>query len=233
MNVNGNVEIFGTDGLKMKTGNGWVTVNIAPGAKVQYSNKATIDFLKAGVAVEFTAEVDAKHNVKNAVKQLTVVSLTTDRGAGLFPEGSSQPKAAVANNAGRAVGFQVPNAAAADKATKEKAAPRKAAAVQLPATCVVRGTIMSLKDGKIAMKIGHGTVKAEVDDSAEIKVDMTELKFARKGDSVSVKGRGAKGAVVAESVTVQGAEPLTGRKKAKAHGPAKKDKDPLADAKHA
>ena len=87
---------------------------------------------------------------------------------------------------------------------------------------MVRGTITSLKDGKFAMKIGHGIVKAEVDDSAEISVDMSELKFARKGDNVSVQGRGTGATVVAESVTVQGAEPLTGRKKAKAHGPTKK-----------
>jgi hypothetical protein len=95
--------------------------------------------------------------------------------------------------------------------------------VQLPGTYVVRGTIKSLKDGKFVVKIARGTVKAEVDDNAEINVDTSDLKFARKGDNVSVKGRGNGTMVLAESVTVQGAEPLTGRKKPKTHSPSKKD----------
>ena len=134
MNVDGNVEIFGAGGLKMKTGNGWVTVNIAPGAKVRYTNKATVNFLKVGVPVEFTAEVDAKHNVKNAVTQLTVVSLTADRGAGLFPEGSSRPKAAEANNVGLGAGggFRAPKAAAAESRRRRRPLRTKPLACNCP-----------------------------------------------------------------------------------------------------
>ena len=53
-----------------------------------------------GLAIEFTAEVDKKHNVKEAISSVTVVSLGSDRLAGLFPEGSasSGPKSAEADN---------------------------------------------------------------------------------------------------------------------------------------
>ena len=71
------------------------------------------------------------------------------------------------------------------------------------------------------MSTGHGTITGEVDDEAEINVATTDLKFARKGDSVSVKGRNAGNTVLADSVTVQASETLTGKKKSKAHSPAK------------
>ena len=230
LNLSGNVEITGKGGLKMKTAAGWVLVQIARATKVQFTGKATRDFLKTGVPVEFTAEVDEKHVVNDAVTQLTIVSLSADRGPGLFAEGSSETKPAAANNLGFG-GAPAPNAAA-DK-TASRAAPRKAEAVKLPATCVVRGKITSFKDGKFIVSTGHGTITGEVDEEAEINVATTDLKFARKGDSVSVKGRNAGNTVLADSVTVQASETLTGKKKPKAHSPAKKDKAPAGDDKGA
>ena len=100
LNLSGNVEITGKGGLKMKTAAGWVLVQIARATKVQFTGKATRDFLKTGVPVEFTAEVDEKHVVNDAVTQLTIVSLSADRGPGLFAEGSSETKPAAANNLG-------------------------------------------------------------------------------------------------------------------------------------
>ncbi len=128
LNLAGNVEITGKGGLKMKTAAGWVVVQIARGTKVQFTGKATRDFLKTGVPVEFTAEVDEKHAVNNAVTQLTIVSLSADRGPGLFAEGSSGAKPAAANNLGFG-GAPAPNAAA------DKTASRAAPARPRPSNC--------------------------------------------------------------------------------------------------
>jgi hypothetical protein len=233
--LNGYIEATGKGGVKMKTDAGAsVAVPISPTTKMKYTGKATFGFLRAGLAVEFTADVDKKHVVNDAVSQLTIVSLTTDRGAGLFTEGSAGAKPGEANNFGFGVGPAADPAA--DKGAKEKKPappPRKAdTPVQLPGTCVVRGTLRSFKEGKFIMSIGRGTLKGEVDSNAEITIETTDLRFARKGDNISVKGRTGGGTLLAESITVQGAEPLTGAKKAKAHGAAKKDESE-ADAEGA
>ncbi len=75
--IDGNIEGLGSGGLKVKTESGQtVVVAVSPATKVQYTGKATVDFLRNGVAIEFTAEVDEKHVVKEAVTQLTIVSLS-------------------------------------------------------------------------------------------------------------------------------------------------------------
>ncbi len=75
--IDGNIEALGSGGLKVKTESGQtVVVTTSPATKVQYTGKATVDFLRNGVAIEFTAEVDEKHVVKEAVTQLTIVSLS-------------------------------------------------------------------------------------------------------------------------------------------------------------
>jgi hypothetical protein len=197
VNLVGNLEVTGRGSLKIRTGVGCTMIQIARATNVQFTGKATRDFLKAGVPVEFTAEVDEKHAVSDAVTHLTIVSLNADRGPGLFSE---------------------------EPPTTTAASSPKAEAVKLPGTCLVRGKITTFKDGKFVVNIGHGTVTGSVDEDAEIKVATSDLKFARKGDSVSVKGRNAGKMWLADSVTIQASEPLGGKKKPKAQSPAKKGK---------
>ena len=202
-NLVGNLEVTGRGSLKIRTGVGCTMIQIARATNVQFTGKATGDFLKAGVPVEFTAAVDEKHAVSEAVTHLTIVSLSADRGPGLFAE---EPPPTTA------------------------APPGKADPVKLPGTCLVRGKITTFKDGKFVASIGHGTVTGTVDESAEINVSTSDLKFARKGDSVLVKGHNAGKMWLADAVTVQASEPLGG-KKPKAQSPAKKGKRPAgADA---
>lgn len=99
---------------------------------------------------------------------------------------------------------------------------------------MVRGTIKGVRAGTLTLKIGRETLKVDMADDAEIGVDTTDLSFARVGDSISVRGQGARQMIAATSVTVEGAEPLTGPKRralpaakkdsaAKKGSPAKKD----------
>jgi hypothetical protein len=224
MTLGGRVATTGHGSVKMKTSDGksWV-VYTSLAMKVHYTGKATRDFLKAGVPVEFTAEIDEDRVVSAPITQLTLISLS-GRDAGLFAEGSARKGNADEENT---LGFGPGQAAnpAADKAAKDKktgAAAKADAAVQFPGTYVVRGMIKSFNAGRFVVGIGRGTLKGDVDKNAEINVDMTDLRFARTGDSISIKYRGGGDNTVVESITVQGGEPLTRGKKGR-HVTSKKD----------
>ncbi len=249
----GTVESFVMGGMRMTTKDGQtVSVMLAPATTVHLTGSATSDFLKPGLAVEFTAEVDKKHMVKEKVTSLTVVTATAEHPVGLLPEGSESVKPAEADNFGFAANAGDGAAAAsADKGTKkaektEKHEKHKSGPIQLPATVVVRGYVKSCKAGKLVVNYGHGVVKAQLDDEAQIAVNVADLSAARKGDAISVQGRALRqGFIQAESVTIQAAELLSGKAKKKTakadqkHGQSKKDgsgddgESPKADKKPA
>ena len=70
-------------------------VRIGPDTEVSVTGTAEQEYLKSGVIVEFVAEVDKAHVVKEKIDHLTIVSSTTDRPAGLSP-----PEFATAENKG-------------------------------------------------------------------------------------------------------------------------------------
>ncbi len=155
--------------------------------------------------------------------------MTGKRVAGLFPEGSeSGAKPAEASNFGFGPGSGEKDADPSPAEKETKPAPHPGdAAVEGPGTYVVRGTIKGVRAGKLTLKVGRETLKVDMADDAEIGVDTTDLSFARVGDSISVRGQGARQMIAATSVTVEGAEPLTGPKRralpaAKKNSPAKK-----------
>ena len=216
-NSAGTVETVGQGGIGITTKSGQ-TINVAvtPATKVRLTGEATPDFIKPGFAVEFTAEVDKKHIVAEKVTVLTVVTLTAERGAGLFAEESASASAVEQDDFGFAAGKGGggANAAAAEKDAKKAEKHKPAAAIQLPGTCVVRGTVRSCKAGKLVVAIDHGVVKADLADNAQIAVNMADISQAKKGDAVTARGRsvrqGQQRMVQAESVTIKAAEPLTG-----------------------
>ncbi len=226
-NPRGTVEKIVAGGVVMTTKDGQaLNVVVTQATKLHLTGSATADFIKQGVAVEFTAEVDKTRTVKEKVASLTVVTLSTERPAGLFAEGSPGAGAAAQDNVGFMVKGSGADAAPADKGAKKAEKKKPAAAVQLPGTCVVRGTVKSCKAGKLTVSFGRGAVKADLDDDPQIAVDLADISQARPGDTISVRGRAYRqlpGLVQAESVTIQAAEPLSGGAKKK---PAKADKKP-------
>jgi hypothetical protein len=243
VNLDGNVEMVGRTFVRMMSkANQSVLVTITSATKVQFVGKATPEFLRKDLAVEFTADVDKKHNVKEAITQLTIITLTGEKGPGLFAEGSASSSEAKSGDKEKFAfgGGAIAGGGGGDAAPTEKKKPaaHKAPAVQLPGTCVVRGTIKSLKAGKLIVNIGHGTLRAEVSDNVDCNVDMADLSGARKGDSISVRGAQVSGTamMVAESVSIQGTEPLSGPKKkslpaAKKRGSSKDSGDDAGDSK--
>ncbi|MGO8691910.1 MAG: hypothetical protein ACLQLG_20000 [Thermoguttaceae bacterium] len=237
-NLKGTIGAIANGALKVETEGDQsqtVLVTMTAGTKLHYSGTATVEFLRPKLAVEFTAELDEKHNAKAPVTQLKIISLTGKRVAGLFPEGSeSGAKPAEASNFGFGPGSGEKDADPSPAEKETKPAPRPGDAAQGPGTYVVRGTIKGVRAGTLTLKIGRETLKVDMADDAEIGVDTTDLSFARVGDSISVRGQGARQMIAATSVTVEGAEPLTGPKRralpaakkdsaAKKGSPAKKD----------
>lgn len=235
----GTIEAVASRGamFQMQTkSNETVIVAVAQGTKVHYSATATPDFLRTGLAVEFTAEVAKGGAVKEKVADLTVFTPSADRPLGLFPEGSAggakgKDDAPLGGLGGLDPAADAP-AKGAKKAGKGKAAaqdllgglddlgPPKpsgrkggAPAVQLPAVCVIRGTITKCRGGNLAVKYGSGTATLELDEGVKINVELNNCAFAAKGDAVTVKGKAMEKRVMAEIVKVAAAQPLSSGKK--------------------
>jgi hypothetical protein len=213
----GTIQQIVPGGFIMSTRNGQtLNVLVTPATQVRLTGSATSDFIKPGFAVEFTAEVDKKHTVAEKVTTLTVVTLTSAHPAALLPGGIDSVGPAGAGNFGPVAGQSV---------EKHKAA----GPVQLPATVVVRGQVKSYKGDRLVIHIDKGIVKADLADDAHVAVDIADFSQARKGDTVTVQGRGVRpGVVQADSVTVKAAAVLSGSGKKKPPKPPKLDKKPAA-----
>ena len=84
-----------------------------------------------------------------------------------------------------------------------------------------RGTIKMCKDGKITVAAGRGpTVKAEIASDVTIDVDMADLRAAQRDDRVTVNGKTTQARpnmVLAQSIKIELANPLSGAKKHATH----------------
>ncbi len=219
-----------------------IYVMIVPDTQVSATGTAEQDYLKSGVAVEFVADVVKGGAVKEKIKRLTVFSPTTDRPVGLFPPDFSIPdkkveKGEKANALGPDPGAGEAAAAKPRKARgnaeadpqggdlfNSKPAKGQSSVLKPPGTFTVRGTIKMCKDGKITVAAGRGpTVKGELGDDVKIDVDMADIRVAQRDDKVTVNGittQARPNMVMAESIAIELANPLSGAKKHSTH-PAK------------
>jgi len=197
-----------------------IYVMMGPDTEVSVTGTAEQDYLKAGVCVEFVAEVDKSHTVKEKIIKLQVISLSADRPAGLLPPDF----ASVDKKADPGIGDTAPAKGSKKKETDvfgdssgRKPARTQSGAPQLPGTFTVRGTIKMCKDGKITVSAGRGpTVKAELDNDAKIDVDLADIRVAQRDDKITVNGltsQARPNMVMAKSVKIDLANPLTGAKK--------------------
>jgi len=222
-----------------------VMVLTGPDTEVSVTGTAEQEYLKSGVNVEFVAEVDKTHTVKDKITKLLVISPTADRPIGLFPPESATPvkKAGKGENAegekhgppgpgpGPDPGIggppgpprqrRPPANADADSQGGDlfngKPAKAKKNVPQFPGTFTVRGTIKMSKNGAITVSAGRGpTVKAVLANDATIDVVMSDFHAAQRDDKVTVNGftnQAHPNMVMAESISIELANPLTGAKK--------------------
>jgi hypothetical protein len=201
-------------------------VTLLPVTKILVSGTAKLDYLKAGLIIEFKADFDGK-NVKDKVGDLTIVTLSPEKSLGAYPEGGG---------------------AAADKAAPEKPAPGKrggkptksdAAPAQKdkdPADAAEGakryqfvGKIKGVKENHLLVDAGNKKVQIDLTDDAKIAVAVTDLALAVQGDEISVKGRdykGTSGACVADDVKITMVKPLSNPKKVPPAAKAGSDSKP-------
>jgi len=208
-----------------------IYVTLLPETEVSVTGKADQDYLKSGVCIEFVAEVDKAHTVKEKIIKLQVVSLNSGRLAGLFPPDFATPdkptdgeKANVKPLAADPGIGDTPPGRGRKKDTNalgdlsgSKPAKSTSGTPRLPGTFTVRGTIKMCKEGKITVSAGRGpTVKAELANDTTIDVDMSDVRVAQRDDRITVNGianQSQPNVVIAKSVKIDLANPLSGAKK--------------------
>ena len=191
------------------------------------------------------------------IDHLTIVTPTTDRPVGLSAaefatvekkgEKGDKPKAKEAQadplapdpGAGEAAPAAPRKARGkkaddlfADDSSSGKPGKGRNSALKPPGTFTVRGTIKMSQNGLITIVAGRWAIKAKLDDGATIDVNMADIHFAQPDDQVTVSGTAnpmRPNVVMAESIKVEMAKPLTGVKKHAAHSTKAKKDAPTAD----
>jgi hypothetical protein len=216
----GTVDVVAAGRIQITTTNGQAIVLVRAGmTKVQLTGTGTTELLKPPVCVEFTAEVDKGSKVKEKVTQLTAFTQSADKPLGLFPPGAI-------SEIGGAIEGALPGAGgtggAGAKPGKKTGAggTGSAGGTQLPATYTVRGQVKTFHGTSLTINTGRGTMKVELDENCEIKVETTDFTKATRGDKITVTGQAmTNNTIQAATVKIEAAQPLVGKKK-----PGKADK---------
>jgi hypothetical protein len=214
--ISGTLIAANQNGIQISTSaNQKILVGVRPDTQVSVTGTAEQDYLKSKskLTVEFVGEVDKGEKggyvVKDKIDKLLIVSPTADRPLGLSPADAATPDKKDEKG----------------PKTKEKANPLggdplagkpakgRSSVPQIPGTFTVRGTVKMGKNGLMTVATGRWTIKATLADDATIDVDLADISVARPDDQVTASGRQVRpDAMMAESITIEMANPLTGKK---------------------
>jgi len=196
---------------------------VDPKAVVHVTGAAEPDFLRNGLSVRFTAELDKGGVAKEKIQQLTIFTPSPENPPGVWPEGEG-PAAGKAPEGELRGGIDADDGPAIRKAPeggrrRGSGADNGRAAGKALASGVytVAGRITSFRKGKLTVNAGRSTVRADVADDAKIDVDLADYSVAKQGDKISVtKGAtfaGRVGLAQAQELTIKLSEPLALPKK--------------------
>lgn len=225
--------------IQMKTAtNETMVVGLTPMTAVRLTATAKPEALRSGMSVEFVAEVQKGGVVKDKVDHLTIFTPSQTRQPGLHP-----PEAAVKKGEGEGgldlglggpiggdpgIGME-PEQGPGGRRTRGKRPPAGGAAVkptapQLPGSFCVRGIVRGFRDGSLTVQAGKQSLKLDLAENATIDVETSDYSLAGPGDTIHVKGQpaGRPGLIRAEKVSIEVAEPLTGKKRSRTGKPAGK-----------
>jgi hypothetical protein len=179
------------------------TVMIDPKTVVHVTGSAEPDFLRAGLFVRFTAELDKSAVAKEKVQQLTIFSPSPANQPGVWPGGEA-PSGDKPAEGGSRRGGGAARGAVASKALEA-------------GVYTVAGRITGFRKGRLMVNAGRSTVRADVAEDAKIDVDFADYLAAKPGDKISVtKGMilpARPGLAQAQELSIQLSEPLALPKK--------------------
>lgn len=200
--ADGTIVAVGPDRIQiLTTSNQQWLIFFDPKAVIHVTGTAEADFLRAGMFIKFTAEVDKRGRVQGKVGELTIFTPSPENPPGIWPEGIGPPAGADGDRfGGKAGGNGGGNGGAGASSIY-----------------TVAGQLTGARRGKLTVNAGAGVVQFELAESPRIKVDIADFTVAGKGDKISIsKGKmpaGTMGIAQASAVTIELAEPLTLAKK--------------------
>jgi hypothetical protein len=181
VNATGTLVGVGNGGLRVAANGQTWQVRPDGGATTDLTGTAGPDFLKPGLIVKFQAAFDPNGNDKDkATTPLTSLEII-----------SSRP--------GETIGAVPAGTDAKQQNTAQSATP----------SFVVIGSIKSYKQKELIVSAGTHIFKADLDSLPQIKVRMSDFRFARAGDQVQLVGYAVRpGLIVASQIIVTMAAPL-------------------------
>jgi hypothetical protein len=195
--------------------------------KVTLTGTASPDFLRSGLYVSFTADLDKRGFIKDKVSQLTIFTPTNENGVGVFPGTST---VGGENEGPGAAGGFAPKAGG-----KVGKAASKVAAATMEGQATIAGQVTAAKNSKLTVNAGGRTFKFDLADDAKIDVKVADYtSFARKGDKITVDGKtypNTTGVGLAAVVKIEAAAPFgSGKAKAPPRTPTRTPKKKQAAA---
>lgn len=201
--ADGTIALVSPMGVRITTSTNQVWLfRVNPKTEVQVTGTAEADFLRPGLFIEFTAEVDRKGTATGEVTELTIFAPTMQKFPGLFPAGGFTPQ-------------PDPTAKPDPKA---------------PTSYKVMGQITAIKKEQITVNAGRGTVRFDLAADPKIGVEIADPKVAlslmHQGDKIKVRGTSTQdGFGEAQQMEVELAQPLSGAKKKPDRKPDEKPDD--------
>jgi hypothetical protein len=190
----------------------WLVL-IGPKAAIHVTGTAEPDFLKAGMFIRFTAEVDRRGQAKGELKQLTIFTPSAQEFPGIWPEGQ-EPAGDKRQEGKRRFGSGIADHPPAGELSASD-------------VYTVAGRITKCRKGRLTVDTGRAAVQAQVAQDAKIDVDFADYRVAKPGDRISItRGKmfaGRIGFAQAQELTIRLSEPLAlPKKKAVRKKPAAK-----------
>jgi len=171
LRVEGEIKGVQNGVLLMETADGvqWMVAPPGRGGKVEVKAPATVQFLKRGMTVHFTADFNAQGKAVSEVGRITVFTPTADKRPGVYPldgGGASPALKAIFNDSDKPVQPVQPQ-------SKRFA---------------VAGVVRSITPGAIMVAAGRTAVSAPLGAGSTVAVELQDLRYARTGDKVRVNG---------------------------------------------
>ncbi len=192
----GTVDAVVPGGLRVNAaGANWL-VKFDKNCKIEVTGSADPSFLRPGLLVRFTADIDKKGKTTAPLNELEIVS----------PQ--------------NAMVFARARATAAAKGPSEAGEEG-----ETPEATGMVGRITAVKNGELTIETGGGSIRATLGPNPAVKVNANDYTLAQQGDKVDVKGWFIQAPdAVAQDVKITLSTPLGGSKKA-ASKPAEKPAD--------
>ena len=195
-------------GIQMLTDStqNWMVI-IDPKTVIHVTGTAEADFLRAGIFIRFTAEVDNRGMAKEKLKQLTIFTPSQQNFPGIWPEGqdpAGDKPAEGKRRFGTGIGGVPSNGRAAGKA---------------PTSGVysIAGQITRCRKDRLTVNAVRAAVRVQLAKDPKIDVDFADYSVAKPGDRISVtKGKmfaGRIGLAQAQELTIKLSRPLSLAKK--------------------